>query len=104
VGGQSTEGTVLVTYDPSHHLTLGYQGANFPAPGAGYALLVVDDTSQRVEGVMIYDSADPKAVPLGTVSGPGSPNTIPLYGVRVDWTGVSNPKCPLLGDSVHTTR
>src|SRR2546426_319189 len=23
--------------------------------------------------------------------------TIPLYGVRVDWANVSNPKCPLLG-------
>ena len=104
VGGQSAQGTVLVAYDRAHQLTLGYQGTNFPAPGAGYALLVVDDTSQRVEGVMIYDSNDPKAVQIGTVVGPAGSNTIPLYGVRVDWSGVNNPKCPLLGDSGTVTR
>lgn len=106
VGGQSAQGTVLVGYGqaPPRQLTLGYQGTNFPAPGAGYALLVVDDTSQRVEGVMIYDSNDPKAVQIGTVVGPAGSNTIPLYGVRVDWSGVNNPKCPLLGDSGSATR
>jgi hypothetical protein len=104
VGGQSTQGTALVAYDRANQLTLGYQGDNFPAPGAGYALLVVDDTSGRVEGVMIYDSQDPRAVKLGTMTGPGGSNTVPLYGVRVDWNGVSNPKCPLLGDSTRTAR
>jgi hypothetical protein len=104
VGGQSRQSSVLVGYDQGHHLTLGYQGDNFPAPGAGYALLVVDDTSQRVQGVIIYESTDPKAVQIGSVIGKDGANTIPLYGVRVDWSGVSNPKCPLLGDSVRTAR
>jgi hypothetical protein len=104
VGGKSGQGSVTVGYDQAHHLTLSYAGGDFPAPGAGYALLVVDDTSQRVEGVMIYDSTDPKAVQIGSVTGPPGSNPIPLYGVRVDWSGVSNPKCPLLGDSVRSAR
>ena len=65
VGGQATQGAVAVAYDTSRHLSLSYQGPSFPAPGAGYALLVVDDTSSRVEGVLIYDSNDPRAIRLG---------------------------------------
>jgi len=104
VAGQSVQGSVLVGYDQTRHLTLGYRGGNFPAPGAGYALLVVDDTSQRVQGAIIYQSTDPKSVQIGSVVGPDGSTMIPLYGVRVDWSGVSNPKCPLLGDSVRTAR
>lgn len=97
-------GTALVGYDASKNLILGYQGPNFPIPGSGgFGLLVVDDTSSRVEGVLVYESPAPRGYPkLGTVSSGGA--DIPLYGVRVDWNGVSNPKCPLLGDSVRATR
>jgi len=47
--------------------------------------------------VLLYEGQrPPKSYPaLGTVS--GGDKTIPLYGVRVDWRGVSNPQCPLLG-------
>ena len=95
-------GMVLVGYDQSHNLALGYQGQDFPLAGAGgYGLLVVDDTSSRVEGVLIYESPAPSQYPkLGDVASGDA--TIPLFGVRVDWNGVSNPKCPLLGDSVRT--
>ncbi|HYK10623.1 MAG TPA: hypothetical protein VEV39_07480 [Gemmatimonadales bacterium] len=97
-------GSVTVGYDASKNLVLGFQGPTFPLAGAGgFGLLVVDDTSSRVEGVMIYESPAPRDYPkLGTVSSNGA--DIPLYGVRVDWNGVSNPKCPLLGDSARTTR
>jgi len=95
------QGVVLVGYDQSRNLVLGFQGEGFPIAGAGgYGLLVMDDTSQRVQGVMIYESPAPKDYPkLGSVAGGDA--TIPLFGVRVDWNGVSNPKCPLLGDSVR---
>jgi len=98
------KGTVSVGYDASRNLALAFQGTTFPLPGAGgFGLLVVDDTSSRVEGVMIYESPAPRDYPkLGTVSSGGA--DIPLYGVRVDWNGVSNPKCPLLGDSARTAR
>lgn len=97
-------GTVLVGYDAAKNLILGYQGSSFPLAGAGgFGLLVVDDTSSRVEGVVIYESPAPPDYPkLGTVS--SGEAMIPLYGVRVDWNGVSNPKCPLLGDSSSTRR
>ena len=98
------KGTVTVGYDASKNLVLGFEGPTFPLAGAGgFGLLVVDDTSSRVEGVMIYESPAPRDYPkLGTVSSNGA--DVPLYGVRVDWNGVSNPKCPLLGDSTRTAR
>ena len=72
-----------------------YAGSGFPAR-TGYGLLVVDDTSQRAMGVLVFESQEPKDYPrLGTVTG-GS-TTLNLYGVRVDWASVNNPRCPLLG-------
>ena len=29
-----------------------------------------------------------------------SDRSVPLFGVRVDWAGVNNPRCPLLGDAI----
>ncbi|HMC18934.1 MAG TPA: hypothetical protein VKH16_06895, partial [Gemmatimonadales bacterium] len=94
--------TVAITYT-GQRLTMAYQGANFPpypSDTAVYALLVVDDSTQRAQGVLLYEGQrPPKSYPqLGTVS--GGDKTIPLYGVRVDWGGVSNPHCPLLGSPV----
>ncbi|HXF96608.1 MAG TPA: hypothetical protein VNI61_10975 [Gemmatimonadales bacterium] len=87
-------GSVIVGYEGGQ-LVMGYQGTGFPTR-PGYALLVVDDTSQRAMGVVIYDRDGPTEHPrIGTVQG-GS-TTIPLYGVLVDWASVSNPRCPLLG-------
>ena len=100
VAGVSQQTTVQVT-DAKSGLTMEYQGAGFPggsmSDSTGYALLVVDDSTQRAEGVLIYESRrPPPGYPsIGTlVSGP---QTVPLYGVRVEWANVSNPKCPLLG-------
>jgi len=100
VVGTPQQSTVLVTY-PKGALTMEYQGAGFPAPSVSdttaYALLVVDDSTQRAEGVLLYESRrPPEGYPsIGALT--GQDRTIPLYGVRVDWAGVSNPKCPLLG-------
>lgn len=92
---------VDVSYD-GDRLAMTYQGAGFPPNPTeryGYGLLVVDDTSQRVTGLLIYDAAEmPRDFPLlGAVTGDGK--TLPVYGVRVDWASMSNPRCPLLGDS-----
>lgn len=95
VAGRNDQGVVLVGYAQSH-LVMGYEGANFPTL-PGYALLVVDDTSQRATGVLIYDREGPTQHPrLGSVHG-GTGLELPLFGVTVDWAGVSNPRCPLLG-------
>lgn len=92
------EGSVAVRYS-ADQLALSYQGAGFPAtPAVGFALLVVDDTSSRVQGVVIYDADGPRDYPaIGYVT--SGERSVPLYGVRVSWVDVSNPRCPLLGDT-----
>lgn len=100
VAGKSDGGDVHVRYE-SGRLVTRYQGDSFPAR-PGYGLLVVDDTSRRAMGVMIYDADVPRNADharIGTVHGGGATGdvAIPLFGVRVDWANVSNPRCPLLG-------
>lgn len=77
-------------------LVIGFQGTEFPAEG-GFGLLVQDDSTEAVYGVLIYGSTRPPDhfPKLGLVS--GASGTIPLYGVRITWNQVSNPRCPLLG-------
>jgi hypothetical protein len=104
------QGEVLVAYEQDR-LVMGYQKTEFPIT-ATYALLVVDDSTQRAQGVLIYESEPPKSYPrLGTVTGgpgggggAGAERTVPLFGVRVDWSSVNNPRCPLLGAAAPATR
>jgi hypothetical protein len=101
VPGQA-EGDVLVAYVQGQ-LVMGYQGTGFPASPGGYGVLVVDDSTERAQGVLLYESEAPATLPsLGTVT--GTDRSVPLFGVRVDWTGVSNPKCPLLGPGTSAAR
>ena len=95
VGGRPDQGEVLVAYS-GDRLVVGFQGTGFPTSPGGYGVLVVDDSTQRVQGVVLYEPDAPRGLPpLGTVT--GADRSIPLFGVRVDWAGVSNPRCPLLG-------
>ena len=100
VVGMTQQATVLVTYTRGT-LMMEYPGAGFPAgsvsDSTAYALLVVDDSTQRAQGVLIYESRrPPEGYPsIGALT--GQDRTVPVYGVRVDWAGVSNSKCPLLG-------
>ena len=86
-------GVVIVSRDAAGRVAMLYRGAGFPT--RGYALLVVDDTSQRAMGVLIVDQEEPARPVIGTIIG-GS-TALNLYGVRVDWASVSNPRCPLFG-------
>lgn len=96
-GPKPQQGEVLIAYS-GNRLVMGYQGAAFPPAPGGYALLVVDDSTRRAQGVLIYESQVPRNYPeLGTVT--GADRAIPLFGVRVNWPGVNNPRCPLLGDA-----
>jgi hypothetical protein len=104
VAGNAQQSTVAINYS-GQRIAMTYQGANFPpypSDTTVYALLVVDDSSQRAQGVLLYEGIrPPKSYPqLGTVS--GGDKTIPLFGVRVDWRAVSNPHCPLLGSAAST--
>jgi hypothetical protein len=93
------QGEVLVAHE-GDRLVLGYQGTGFPTDTVyAFGLLVVDDSTQRVAGVLIYGSS---TIPrlrqsLGAVTGGGQ--SLPLFGVRVDWIEMNNPRCPLLGDT-----
>lgn len=92
---QQQQAQVTVGYDADGRIVMGYRGSGFPTQG-GYGLLVVDDTSQRAMGVLILESEEPSQHPrLGTITGGGA--ALNVYGVRVDWASVSNPRCPLLG-------
>jgi hypothetical protein len=96
-GPKPEQGEVLTAYN-GNRLVMGYQGAAFPAPPGGYGLLVVDDSTRRAQGVLVYESQVPRNYPeLGTVT--GAERSIPLFGVRVNWPGVNDPRCPLLGSA-----
>ena len=101
VGQRETR--VAVSY-VGEQLAVSYRGDGFPVdPQVGFGLLVVDDTSQRVVGVLIYDAVAPQGRPeLGYVT--GGERSVPLFGVRVSWIDVSNPRCPLLGDTAQAGR
>ena len=93
-------GAVIVGRDAEGKISMQFRGPGFPS--RGYGLLVVDDTSQRSMGVLILDQEEPQRHPvIGTVIG-GS-TALNLYGVRVEWASVSNPRCPLFGGSASTT-
>jgi hypothetical protein len=103
IAGTGQQSEVAVAYDGSR-LTMAYGGQNFPpfpTDATVYGLLVVDDSSQRAQGVLIYEGQrPPPSYPqIGTVT--SGDKAIPLYGVRVDWASVSNPRCPLLGAPVQ---
>jgi len=84
----------LVADSPDGPL-VAYEGPGFPSlPGWGLAL--VEDSLDTFKGVLIYETEPPTGYPiLGGVVG-GS-YTVPLYGARVNWGGVSSPRCPLFG-------
>jgi hypothetical protein len=99
VAGTAQQSTVTVAYG-AQRLAMAYQGADFPpypSDSSVYALLVVDDSTQRAQGVLLYEGRRPPPTypQLGTVT--GGDKSVPLYGVRVDWASVSNARCPLLG-------
>ena len=94
------EGAVIVGRDAEGRLSMQYRGPGFPPQG--YGVLVVDDTSQRAMGVLVVNGTEPVNHPhIGTIIG-GS-NALNLYGVRVDWSSVSNPRCPLFGPASATS-
>ena len=85
---------VMVT-EGREGLVMGYEGDAFPRT-PGFGVLLVDDSSEVVRGVLIYDKEEQEGIPrLGTIS--GSASTVPLYGLRVSWSNVSDPRCPLFG-------
>jgi hypothetical protein len=74
-------------------VVLGYTGDGFP-DRPGFAVALVDDSSEVFRGVLIFESDGPADYPqIGTISSAAS--TLPLYAMRVSWSHVNDPKCPL---------
>ena len=97
---KNDRGAVIVGRDAAGKVSMQFRGPAFPP--RGYGLLVVDDTSQRAMGVLILDQEEPAGHPaIGTIIGGGT--TLNLYGVRVDWASVNNPRCPLFGGPASQT-
>jgi hypothetical protein len=97
---KNDRGAVIVGRDAEGKISMQFRGPSFPS--RGYGLLVVDDTSQRAMGVLILDQEEPVNHPaIGTIIGGGT--TLNLYGVRVDWASVNNPRCPLFGGPASQT-
>jgi len=97
---KNDRGWVIVSRDAEGKISMQFRGPAFPA--RGYGLLVVDDTSQRAMGVLILDQEDPAGRPsIGTIVGGGT--ALNLFGVRVDWASVNNPRCPLFGGPASPT-
>ena len=97
---KNDRGAVIVGRDAEGKISIQFRGPSFPS--RGYGLLVVDDTSQRAMGVIILDQEEPLNHPaIGTIIGGGT--TLNVYGVRVDWASVNNPRCPLFGGPASQT-
>ncbi|UCD23087.1 MAG: hypothetical protein JSW51_08445 [Gemmatimonadota bacterium] len=92
----------VVGYPSAHALAasgtdgavLGFEGEGFPnAPGFG--LILVEDSLETFKGVLVFETEAPRGLPmLGSIS--SATMTLPVYGLRVTWSAVSDPRCPLL--------
>lgn len=104
VAGSADTGRVRVA-GGTDRLALELGGISLPAISVDstgrdstvFALLLVDDSTAVVHGVLLYERDRPPAEypRLGVVTS-GS-RSVPLYGLRLNWASVSNPRCPLLG-------
>jgi hypothetical protein len=74
-------------------VTLGFEGEGFPET-PGFAVALVDDSTEAFRGVLIFESDGPADYPqIGTIS--SATSTLPLYAMRVNWHRVSDERCPL---------
>jgi hypothetical protein len=92
----------VVGYPSAHALAapgpdgvvLDYRGEGFPRL-PGFGLLLVEDSLETFKGVLVYETEAPRGLPmLGSIS--STTMTLPVYGLRVTWSAVSDPSCPLL--------
>ncbi len=74
-------------------VSLGYEGEGFPEH-PGFAVALVDDSSEVFRGVLIYETDGPVDYPqIGTIA--SATSSLPLYAMRVNWGRVSDARCPL---------
>src|SRR5207247_6537878 len=87
VVGQAQQGEVLVAYDKTQ-LLMDYQGPAFPASPGGYGVLVVDDSTQRAEGVIRSSPGRRRPLPSSAAfAGPAA--AVPSSGFGAGWGGLA---------------
>jgi hypothetical protein len=81
-------------------VALGYEGEGFPEI-PGFAVALVDDSTEALRGVVIFESAGPADYPqIGVIS--SATSSLPLYAMRITWSRVSEPRCPLFAEADST--
>ncbi len=103
VGG--SDSTFVRVSSERDHVVLEYQGGKLPIVTADtngrdstvFGVLLVDDSTATVQGVLIFDRPRPPHdfPQIGRLV--DADRSVPFYGARVNWAGVSNQRCPLLG-------
>jgi hypothetical protein len=89
--GRGTARALVARTDST--VALGFEGEGFPAI-PGFAVALVDDSSEVFRGVLIFEASGPADYPqIGTISSPTS--SLPLYAMRITWSRVSDQRCPL---------
>jgi hypothetical protein len=74
-------------------LSLGYDGEGLPSE-PGFAVAIVDDSSEAFRGVLIFETNPPEGYPeLGVVA--QGANSVPLFGLRIHWSSVNSEDCPI---------
>ena len=97
--GRGTRRALVARSDST--VALGFEGEGFPQI-PGFAVALVDDSSEVFRGVAIFESAGPADYPqIGTIS--SATSSLPLYAMRITWARVSNDRCPLFAPA-DTTR
>ena len=103
VGG--SDSTFVSIASDRDHVLLEYHGGKLPIvtrdstgrDSTVFGVLLVDDSTATVEGVLIFDRPRPPAdyPQIGRLA--DGDRSVPFYGARVNWASVSNARCPLLG-------
>lgn len=105
ITGQPDTGRARVTAGDHGGLLLELDGNLIPSISVDtsgrdstvFGVLLVDDSTAIVHGVLVYERPRPPAdyPRVGTLTDPQ--RAVPLYGLRVNWRDLSNPRCPLFG-------
>ena len=108
VGG--SDSTFVRVSSERDHVMLEFQGGKLPIvtvdttgrDSTVFGVLLVDDSTVTVQGVLIFDRPRPPHdyPQIGRLA--DADRSVPFYGARVNWSSVSNPRCPLLGKPVKS--
>lgn len=108
VGG--SDSTFVRVSSERDRVVLDYQGEKLPVvtvdstgrDSTVFGVLLVDDSTATVEGVLIFDRPRPPSEypQIGRLA--DGERSVPFYGARLNWASVSNPRCPLLGKPVKS--